>query len=170
MSKSMIVLMISVSLFSATVWAERMPDDVGKFKQSLSRKAGPTGPFTQNENFPKSYFLIPRNLPFMVGLTLHHPMRNRLNLTEQQINAIKQIKQKYMPEVITLARQIKQMELALADRFINGTTALEMETSVEGIGRLRVELSKKHVHCIEQVKNILNGDQFKTLLSYANTH
>ena len=170
MSKSVTILMISITLFFAPVCAEQIPDDVGEFKASLSRKAGPTGPFAGHENFPKSYFLIPSNLPFMVGLTLHHPMRSRLNLTEQQVNAIKQIKQKQMPEVIRLAGQIKQMEVALADRFIEGAETPEMETSVEKIGELRVQLSKRHVQCIEQVKNILNGEQFKTLLSYAKTH
>jgi len=54
------------------------------FKAMMLQKAGPVGPFAGSEDFPKSYFLIPKNLPFLVLMTLSHPIGEKLNLTDAQ--------------------------------------------------------------------------------------
>jgi len=138
-----------------------------KHKSKMADKAGPLGPFTQQENFPKSYFLIHENLPFMVGLTLFHPMSKTLNLTEQQKSKLQEILKTTMPVVLKKAKEIKQLELALADDFINRATPEDMEKQVDAIGKLRIALSKKMVHCMDKVRKILTQQQFEILLGYA---
>ncbi len=56
-----------------------------KVKEKMSKSCGEVSPFNKNENFPKDYFLIPKNLPFAIGITLHHPRSSELGLSKEQI-------------------------------------------------------------------------------------
>jgi hypothetical protein len=85
-----IFTIFSIITFSfSSVSAEEPNKKQAEFKAKLLKMAGSLGPFARAEDFPKSYFLLPQNLPFMVGLTLHHPKSKTLKLTEKQILAIK---------------------------------------------------------------------------------
>ena len=66
-----------------------------------------------------------------------------------------------------LPQQIKEKEVALAQAFIDGASVANMEKLVDEISLLRTDLSKKHLVCIHQVREILTSEQFKTLQSYA---
>ncbi len=125
------------------------------------------GLFTPDDNFPKSYFLITKNLPFMVALTLHHPMSASLNLTDEQQEQIKKIKSKTVPKVKAKAKKIKEKELFLAQAFIDGANVSDMEKLVDEISVLRTDLTKTHLVCIDKVRSILTPKQFKTLQGYA---
>lgn len=138
-----------------------------KFKAKLEKMAGPPGPFANAEDFPKDYFLIPRNLPFMVGLALHHPMSKTLDLNDEQIDKIQAIKASTVPAVIASAKKTKELELELARRVINGEDFDALMPMVEEISGLRTALTKKHLRCIRQVHNVLTDSQYKKLLAYA---
>lgn len=137
------------------------------FKAKLSKMAGDLGPFARSEDFPKSYFLIPQNLPFMVGLSLHHPMSKSLKLSNEQKAGIKKIKESTVPVVAKAGKEIKDLEVSLAQKFIDGATVSDMEKLVDEISALRTDLTKKHLVCIDQVRTILTPEQFKTLQGYA---
>ena len=144
------------------------PDEArAQFKARLAEAAGEPGPFSNSENFPKTYFLIPDNLPFMVGLTLNHPMSKTLNLNDEQSAGIKEIQKTTVPIVVRTAKKIKGLELDLAEGVINNEKLDALNDLVDQIGSLRVELTKKHLNCIKQVREILTPEQYKTVLGYA---
>jgi len=134
----------------------------------LAKMAGEKGIFAQDEVFPKDYFLINKNLPFSIGLTLHHPESSTLALSKEQIAKLLEIKGSTLPIVIKLAKEIKAHELTLTDKMIKGAKASEMDDAVEHIAKEKVMLTKAHLKCIEAVRNVLDEKQRKTLLGYAS--
>ena len=157
---------ITISLLSAAVATSLIAKpniDPTKMKASLAQMAGEKGVFAQNEMFPKDYFLISKNLPFLVGLTLHHPMSSDLNLSKEQIEKIQMIKGKLMPSIITSAKEIKALEIELAQNMMKGKKASDMLTEVDKIGDLKIALTKEHLKCIESVLAVLTEDQKKKL-------
>lgn len=155
---------VMASLFNQVAIAETPAE----FKAKLLKAAGPLGPFAVSEDFPKTYFLISKNLPFMVGLVLVHPMKKELNLSKEQISKIKAIKKSTVPAVVKASKVIKQKEIALANKFIAGAKIPEMEKMVDEIADLRLKLTKKHLVCLDEVRTILSPSQFKTMVSYSN--
>jgi hypothetical protein len=138
-----------------------------QFKEKLAKAAGQFGPFSNSEDFPKTYFLIPDNLPFMVGLTLNHPKSKTLNLSGEQKAKILEIKKTTVPVVVRTASKIKGLELDLAQQVINNEKPDVLMDLVDQVGSLRIELTKKHLNCIKQVRDILTQEQFESLLTYA---
>ena len=68
------------------------------------------------ENFPKDYFLIPKNLPYLVGMTLYDPSSSTLNLSQEQIDAIVKIKKELMANATEKALKIKKLELEVVEK------------------------------------------------------
>lgn len=169
-NKSILVisLLAITVLFSSISYAEEPNKTRTEFKEKLAKMAGDLGPFARAEDFPKSYFLVPQNLPFMVGLALHHPKSKSLKLTDEQKKGINKIKKTTVPVVAKAGKKIKEKELALATAFIDGASVTDMEKLVDEISVLRTDLTKKHLVCIDQVRTILTSDQFKTLQNYAS--
>ncbi len=139
------------------------------FTKNLASKAGPKGKFYQgNERFPKDYFLVHQNLPFLVGLSLHHPKSSTLNLTKEQISKIKKIKKETVPEVVDISLKIKKLEIELANNIaIESNTAKSQYSLVDEIGKLRISLTKAHLDCINKVRTILTNEQYKKLIAFA---
>ena len=162
------IVAVSLALGLATVLMAKPNIDNSEFKANLSEIAGEKGLFAPNEVFPKDYFLINKNLPFSVGLTLHHPESSTLELTKEQIGKIQEIKAATMPTVIKSAKEIKALELALSDKMVKGAKAEEMGAEVDTIATLKAALTKAHLKCIESVREVLTEKQRKTLLSYAS--
>ena len=164
--KKMITISLLIGALSSSLMAKPNIDPTN-MKASLVQMAGEKGVFAQNEMFPKDYFLISKNLPFLVGLTLHHPMSSDLNLSKEQIEKIQMIKGKLMPDIINSAKKIKAMEIKLSKDMMSGQKATDMLTAVDKIGALKTALTKEHLKCIESVLAILTEDQKKKLLEYA---
>lgn len=171
-SSSKLGILSSILVMALTVthssYAGESENPRAAFKAELLKKTGSLGPFARSEDFPKSYFLIPQNLPFMVELSLHHPMSKTLKLTDEQKGKIKKIKETTVPVVVKAGTKIKQLEIALAQKFIDGATLSDMEKQVDEISALRTDLTKKHLVCIDQVRAILTPEQFKTLQEYTS--
>jgi len=49
----------------------------------LKAAATETGPYAEYDRWPKDYFLIPQNLPFLVGLSLYKPGRESIGFTKE---------------------------------------------------------------------------------------
>ena len=160
------LLIIGATALTAT-YAEDLNKASAEFKAKLSKAAGPLGPFANAEDFPKSYFLIQKNLPFMVGLSLHHPMSKSLKLSDEQKAGLNKIEKTTVPFVLKAGKQIKDKEVVLAQKFIDGASVADMEKLVDEISVLRTDLTKKHLVCIHQVREILTPEQFKSLQGYA---
>lgn len=162
------IISIGLALGLATALMAKPNIDNSEFKANLSEIAGEKGLFAANEVFPKDYFLINKNLPFSVGLTLHHPESSTLELTKEQIGKIQEIKGATMPTVIKSAKEIKALELALSDKMLKGAKATDMGVEVDKIATLKAALTKAHLKCIEAVREVLTDKQRKILLSYAS--
>ncbi len=163
--RKIITVSLVIGLATALVAKPNLP--MGDMKAKIAKMAGEKGVFTKHEVFPKDYFLIPKNLPFLAGLTLHHPMSSTLNLSDEQLQKIVAIKKNTVPLVLKAAKKIKALELELVDKTINETKASDMAADVDKIAALKAELTKMHLVCIESVRAILDEKQRKTLFSYA---
>jgi hypothetical protein len=164
--RKIVTISLVLGLTSTLMAKPNIPNT--EMKARIAEMAGKKGIFAPHEVFPKDYFLIGKNLPFIVSLTLHHPESSTLELTKEQIGKIQEIKGNTVPVVIKSAKEIKALELALSDKIVKGAKATELGTEVDKIATLKAALTKKHLKCIESVREILTEKQRKILLSYAS--
>ncbi len=135
----------------------------------LEKLAGSAGPFVAKENFPHDYFLVPKNLPFLVGLALYHPASSELELTKEQTDKIVTIKDELTKKATPIALKIKNLEISLMQKMVideQKAKAKDMYKTLDEIAALRVELSKIHLDCIEGVRDTLSKEQFEDLIDY----
>ena len=168
MIKKLLVAGLGVVISSGLLFAEPVIPR-GDFSAKLAKAAGKPGQFIRiKEEFPKDYFLVPNNLPFLAGLSLHHPMSSSLGLSKEQIKAILDIKKRTVPPVVKTSQEIKKLELKLAQNIaIDTNSAKSQYEIVEAIGKKRIELTKAHLQCINDVRAVLTKEQYKKLLKYA---
>lgn len=162
------IFLISLLLSTLSYAKPNLPPPVEDFVK-LEKLAGRAGAFTTKENFPKDYFLIPKNLPYLVGLSLYDPSSSNLNLTKEQIEKILLIKENLTKNATPIALKVKELELELMQKVAldeNIPVAKEYYKNLEEIAKLRVELSKIHLDCIEQVRKVLTKKQYEELLDY----
>ena len=157
-------LLIASSTFAKAVLAPPVEDFV-----KLEKMAGDPGPFMGQESFPKGYFLIPKNLPFLIGLALYHPASSNLKLTKEQIAKLLKYKNEATPKLAKKGLQIKKLELEIVQEIAlshNKVKASSLFDKVDEIAKLKTQLKKDHLICIEKVKAILTDGQYEELLDY----
>ncbi len=165
-----LISMVVVCGFTLQSFAEPViPSD--DFTKKLKEAAGKQGQFVVGKDiFPKSYFLVHQNLPFLAGLSLHHPKSSTLGLSQEQIKALQEIKKNTVPLVIKKAQEIKKLELELAQNVAIDTSTPESQYEiVDKIAKLRTELTKAHLKCINEVRAVLSKEQYKKLVVYASS-
>ena len=166
MNKIFISTLAAVALTSslfAKPYMEKTPEMMQKMKQV----AGEKSPYyrAKKEVFPKDYFLVSQNLPFMVGVILFHPDADKLKLSDEQLKKFKMMKKTIVPKSMKLAKKVKMMELKLAKEIVKeGKDPKELYPEVDEIAKLKADLTKAHLNCIHQVQSILSKEQFHTLL------
>jgi hypothetical protein len=167
MLKKTVLVGLSLCVTSLLMAEPNVP--VGNFKAKLAKMAGKKGEFNLgSENFPKDYFLVSKNLPFLAGLTLHHPKSSTLGLSQEQISKIEMIKKKTVPPIVKKVKDIKMLEMQLAKNIaIDSNTPQSQYKIVDAISQLRTELTKAHLECINNVRAVLTKEQYKKLLDYA---
>lgn len=167
MKKAIFSLGLVIGVYSTLMAEPNIPR--GNFDSKLSKEAGKPGMFIRGkENFPKDYFLVHNNLPFLAGLSLHHPKSSTLNLTKEQVKAIVDIKKRTVPKVVKSSKEIKKLELELAKNIAIDTNSAKTQYSlVDKIGKLRTQLTKAHLQCINEVRAVLSKKQYEKLLAYS---
>lgn len=168
MLKKVLVLGLSIGL-ATSLMAKPNVEKPENFKARLAKAAGEPGMFLRGkEVFPKDYFLVSKNLPYLVGLSLHHPQSSTLNLNDKQIEEIQKIKKSTVPVVLKAAKEIKNLELELAKNIaIDDKEPKSQYELVDKIAKLKADLTKAHLQCISDVKKVLTKEQFEKLLKYA---
>jgi hypothetical protein len=164
----LVALSCSLLLSSNVVADPTLPPPIQDMVK-MEKLAGPAGAFTTKENFPKDYFLMPKNLPYLVGITLYDSSSAKLNLSKEQIEAILKIKDELMAKAAKKALVVKNLELDMMKEISftqNSKKATEFYPTVDEIAKLRAELTKIHLDCIEKVKAILTPEQFEEMLDY----
>lgn len=171
--KKIITITLALGVFTALSADANIPMDKKAMKEKIAKIAGATSPFNKNENFPKEYFLIPKNLPFALGLVLHHPQSSTLGLSKEQIEKLVSIKKERKPIILKEAKEIKKMELSLLELLEKGEgnqkdVSDEMSKLVDSIAKKKAELTKKHLKCVIDVQNILTKEQRERVGKYIN--
>ncbi len=168
MIKKILIVGLGLAVSSSLAFADPVIPR-GDFVAKLAKAAGAPGQFINTkEKFPKDYFLVSNNLPFLAGLTLHHPMSSSLKLSKKQIKAITEIKKRTVPPIIKVSQDIKLLELKLAQNIaIDINSAKSQYELVDTISKLRTDLTKAHLQCINEVRAVLSKEQYQKMLKYA---
>jgi len=103
--KRIIGITLALGLVSALFAEPNIPLDKAKLKAKMAKIAGEPSPFNKNEVFPKDYFLIPKNLPFALSLTLHNPKSSELNLSKEQIAKLVELKKSKKGAILKSAQK-----------------------------------------------------------------
>lgn len=152
---------------SQNVAGQSIAEKQAAFKAMMLQKAGPVGPFAGSEDFPKSYFLIPKNLPFLVLMTLSHPIGEKLNLTDAQKELIMAEKETTVPRVVQDGLQAKKLELEMLERIGKFEDVKNLEPLVREIADLKIALTLEHLRCIDVVRGILGKEKYSKLVEMA---
>jgi len=142
----------------------------GEGAKKLAQMAGEKSPYyrAKKEAFPKDYFLINQNLPFLVGVSLFHPQSDQLKLSKEQLDKLVVMKNTTVPAAAKVAKQIKAMELELAKAMIEEHKDPKSQYElVEKIAKLRTDLTKAHLQCIHDIQSVLSPEQFQILIKLA---
>ncbi|PIE03816.1 MAG: hypothetical protein CSA81_00350 [Acidobacteria bacterium] len=163
---TLIVLFVSTNM----VAAEQQFSAKQHMKQ-LKEAATEIGPYAAYDRWPKDYFLIPQNLPFMVGLSLYKPGHETIGYSEQQKAEIHKIRSETVPQVIKIAKKIKKMELDLANKLVvEKVPPKDLYYLVDKIAALRAKLTKAHLDCIYSIQQVVTDDaQYARLVELAKT-
>lgn len=170
--KKIITITLALGLSSLLMADANVPIDKKFMKAKMVEIAGETSKFNPNENFPKEYFLIPKNLPFALGLVLHHPQSSTLGLSKEQIEKLVNLKKEKKPLIIKGAKEIKALELSLVKLLESNEgnrtkVTKEMSELVDTIATKKAELTKAHLQCIIDVQNVLTKEQREKVGAYA---
>ena len=139
-------------------------------KEQLMAAVTAKGVYAQYDRWPKDYFLIPQNLPFMVGLSLYYPGNAALELSQEQKTAVHAIRNRTVPAVLVMADAIKKKELELAEKLVvQKSNPEKLYEQVDEIAVMRANLTKAHMACIHDVQNVLDEKQYAVLLKVAAT-
>ncbi len=170
--KKLTTITLALGLITALIADANIPIDKKAMKAKITKIAGETSKFNKNENFPKDYFLISKNLPWAIGLTLHHPESSTLGLSKEQISKLVTMKKEKKPSIIKLAKEIKTMELSLlslleTDEGSKTEMSKEMSKLVDDIAKKKATLTKSHLQCVIEVQNLLTKEQREKVGTYA---
>ena len=162
-----VILTLGMSALSAAPNLE-----VGDGAAKLAKMAGEISPYYRaaKEDFPKDYFLVSQNLPFLVGASLYHPMSDTLKLDKEQLEAIIKLRDKTVPAAAKVSTEIKALETELAKAILEDKKEpKELGELVDKISGLRTALTKAHLECIHDVQQVLSAEQYANLLKVAAT-
>jgi len=170
MKKTTILTAFAI-MFSSSLMAnpnmQKNPEGIKK----LAQMAGEKSPYyrVKKEVFPKDYFLVSQNLPFLVGTALFNPNSDKLNLTKEQLAKFIEMKKTVVPVSAKMAKEVKAMELELAKAILEDKKTPESQYKlVDKIAKVKADMTKAHLRCINSVQKILSPEQFKTLFDLAS--
>ena len=168
MKKIALITTLSLGIFTSLMAEPNM--QMGEGAKKLAQMAGEKSPYyrAEKEAFPKDYFMVNQNLPFLVGVSLFHPQSDKLKLSKEQLEQLVKMKNTTVPAAAKIAKEIKGMELELAKAMVEEHKEPKSQFElVEKISKLRTDLTKAHLQCIYDIQNVLSEEQFKTLISLA---
>ena len=171
--KKIITLTLALGLTSLLMAEANVPLDKEAMKEKIAKIAGEPSPFNKNENFPKEYFLIPKNLPYALGLVLHHPQSSTLGLSKEQIATLVKMKKDKKPAIVKGAKIVKDLEIKLLNLLESNEgnqtkVSDKMSKLVDEIAGKKAELTKAHLQCVIDVQNTLTKEQREKVGAYVN--
>ena len=170
--KKIITATLALGLVTALMADANVPMDKKAMSLKMKEMAGETSKFNPREHFPKEYFLIPRNLPYALGLVLHHPQSSLFKLSKEQLDKLINLKKESKPTILKSAKEIKMLELSLVKMLETNEgnrtkVPKEMSELVQKIAIKKAELTNSHLQCVIDVQNILTKEQRERVGAYA---
>ena len=172
MKKQIMIIAGLALLLSGNAMANPNLEKNPEMMKKLQKIAGDKSPYyrAKKEVFPKDYFLVSQNLPFLVGVALFHPNSDTLKLSKKQLEEIIDIKKTTVPASVKMAKEIKTMELELAKASLEEKKEPKsLAELVDKIAKARADLTKAHLACIHKIQTILSDEQYATLLKLASS-
>ena len=171
MKKVVSILVISMTLGMSSLFAA--PNlEMGDGAKKLAEMAGEMSPYyrAKKEDFPKDYFLVNQNLPFLVGASLYHPNSDTLKLDKGQLEIMIKLRDKTVPAAAKVSKEIKALEMELASSILEKKEdPKKLGELVNKISSLRTALTKAHLECIYDVQQALSAEQYAQLLKLASS-
>jgi len=171
MTKKIIVTTLLSVVLSSTLMAKPNMEKTPEGMQKLAKMAGDMGPYFRGkkEIFPKDYFLVSQNLPYLVGTALFHPKSDTLKLSKEQLAKFVNMKKTIVPVSAKLAKEVKALELELAKgSVIENKNPKSLHDLVDKIAAIKSDMTKAHLDCIHTVQGLLSAEQFNTLIKLAS--
>ncbi len=166
MKKLLLTTALAFTL-SSTLMADANMQKNPEGMKKLASMAGEVGPYFRGkkEAFPKDYFLVSHNLPYLVGAALFHPQSDTLKLSKEQLGKLGHMKKTIVPVSAKLAKEVKAMELELAKAIVVDKKSPEsLSELVDKIAKVKSDMTKAHLKCIHDVQQLLSPEQFNTLI------
>ncbi len=167
MKKSLLLTAVATLALTSSLVAKPNMEKSPEGMKKLSAMAGEMGPYFRGkkEVFPKDYFLVSQNLPYLVGAALFHPNSDTLNLKPEQLKKLQEMKTTIVPVSAKLAKEVKTLELQLAKEIVvDKKDPKELAPLVDKISKIKTDMTKAHLDCIHTVQNLLTAEQFDTLI------
>ena len=119
----------------------------------------------KRKNKPKSSpFLISTGLPHMTMMIKQNWNNPNLALTKKQKEKLLVVRQTTIKGVKTLKPQIVQLEKKIRKMAMSGNALHLINPQLDTLARLKANISKVHIRCIHESKNILTKKQVQFLL------
>jgi hypothetical protein len=167
MTKKIILITLVSAVLSTTLMANPNMEKTPEGMKKLAAMAGEVGPYFRGkkEVFPKDYFLVEKNLPYLVGAALFHPQSDTLKLSKEQLTKFVEMKKTIVPVSAKLAKKVKTMELELANSIVvEKKDPKSLHALVDEIAKVKSDMTKAHLDCIHTVQGLLSEEQFNTLI------
>jgi len=167
MKKTVILATVATLALTSSLVAKPNMEKSPEGMKKLAAMAGEVGPYFRGkkEVFPKDYFLVDRNLPFLVGAALFHPQSDTLNLKPEQLKKLAEMKKTIVPASAKMAKEVKAMELELARAIVVDKKSPEsLNDLVDKIAKAKADMTKAHLNCIHDVQQLLTPEQFNQLI------
>jgi len=115
-----------------------------------------------DERFPVDYFMVHKNLPHYFRVFREFGDDKNLSLSNQQKAKLQKLQDATVSVVIEKALKVRELELALQKEVVfENKTSKQLQDMLEEIAALRLELTKAHIGCIQEVKKVLTHEQDK---------
>jgi hypothetical protein len=167
MTKNILLVAITTLALGSSLVAKPNMEKSPEGMKKLAAMAGEMGPYFRGakEVFPKDYFLVSQNLPFLVGAALFHPQSDTLKLSKEQLQKLGEMKKTIVPVSAKLAKEVKALELELAKGIVvEKKSPEELAPLVDKIAKIKSDMTKAHLDCIHTVQGLLSAEQFDTLI------
>jgi hypothetical protein len=167
MKKTALAIFIALTIGSTGILSAKPNLEMGDGAAKLAKMAGEKSPYyrAKKEAFPKDYFLVSQNLPFLVGISLYHPNSDSLKLNKEQLDKIIKLRDKTVPAAAKAAKMIKSVETELAKAILEEKKKPEeIADLVSRISEMRTALTTAHLSCIHDIQQILSDEQYGQLL------
>lgn len=125
-------------------------------------------PFLGNDNFPMGYSLVFNSMPNFMHIYMKGGGMHKLNLTQEQEEAIEEVFATRPRKVMKAASEIKNLETKLALQIVDeGKSAEDVKELLEKIAQKRKEMTILQIGCISVFKNTLTKEQYQVLREMA---